>query len=58
MLFDDVKKILENNHIFNDIVLMSKPRIIKVSPKLDMSIIWIDIWNMQNGSKAKMIINR
>jgi len=58
MSFDNVEKILENNHIFNDIVLMSKPRIIKVSPKLDMSIIWIDIWDMQNGSKAKMIINR
>ena len=39
MSSDNVKKILKNNHIFNDIVLMSKPKIIKVSPKLDMSII-------------------
>ena len=55
---DDVEKILKNNHIFNDIILAFKPRIIKVSLKSDMSIIWIDIWNMQNNSKAKTIINR
>ena len=35
----DIEHILKNNHIFNDIVLASKPRIIKVSPKLDMAII-------------------
>jgi len=55
---DNVKKILKANHIFNDIVLASKPRVIKVLPKSDMSIVWIDIWNTQNGSKAKTIINR
>ena len=55
---NDVEKILKSNYIFNDIVLASKPRVIKVSPKLDMSIIWIDIWDMQNSSKAKTIINR
>jgi len=41
--FEDIKHILKNNHIFNNIVLVSKPRIIKVSPKLDMAIVWIDI---------------
>ena len=55
---DNVKKILKANHIFNDIVLASKPRVIKVSPKSDMSIVWIDIWNTQNGSKARTIINK
>jgi len=43
MSSDNVKKILKNNHIFNDIVLAFKPRIIKVSLKSDMSIICIDI---------------
>jgi len=38
---DNMEKILKNNHIFNDIILASKPRIIKVSPKSDTSIIWI-----------------
>jgi len=55
---DDVKSILKSNHIFNDIVLTSKPCIIKVSPKSDMAIIWIDIWDTQSGSNAKKIINR
>ena len=40
---DEVEKILKANHIFNDIILASKLRVIKVSPKLDMSIIWINI---------------
>ena len=55
---NDVECILKSNHIFNDIVLASKPCIIKVSPKYDMSIIWINIWNSQSGSNAKKIINR
>jgi len=55
---DNVEKILKANHIFNDIVLASKLRVIKVSPKSDMSIVWIDIWDTQNGSKARTIINR
>ena len=48
---------LKNNHLFNNIVLASKPHIIKVSLKSDMTIIWIDIWNTQTGSNAKKIIN-
>jgi len=55
---DDVEKILKANHIFNDIVLALKLRAIKVSLKSDMSIVWINIWDTQNGSKAKTIINR
>ena len=55
---DDVKKILKANHIFNNIVLTLKLRVIKISPKSDMSIVWIDIWDIQNRSKAKTIINR
>ena len=39
ILFEDIKKILKSNYIFNDIVLASKSRVIKVSPKLDMTII-------------------
>ena len=55
---DDVEKILKNNHIFNDVILALKPRIIKVSPKLDIAIIWIDIWDTQSRSKAKTLINK
>jgi len=38
-----VEEIIKGSYIFNNIVLASKPCIIKVSPKSDMAIIWIDI---------------
>jgi len=55
---DDIEVILKQNHIFNNISLASKPRVIKVSPKSDMSIVWIDIWDIQSGKNVKMLINR
>ena len=58
ILSNEVESILKANHIFNNIILTSKPRIIKVSLKSDMAIIWIDIWNTQNSSNVKKIINR
>ena len=54
----DIETILKQNHIFDNISLTSKPRIIKVSPKLDMAIVWIDIWDVQSGQNAKLLINR
>ena len=39
----EVKNILKSNHIFNNIILASKPRIIKVSPKSNIAIIWINL---------------
>jgi len=41
-----VEDIIKKNYIFNNIVLASRPHIIKVSPKLDMTIIWVDIWDI------------
>ena len=35
----DIELIIKQNHIFNNISLVSKPRVIKVSPKSDMAII-------------------
>ena len=55
---NDIKTILKQNQIFDNISLASRPRVIKVSPKSNMSIIWIDIWNIQSGKNAKMLINR
>ena len=43
---EEVERILKSNHIFNNIILASKPKVIKVSPKLDMSIVWINIWDV------------
>ena len=54
----DVENIIKQNHISNNVILASKLRVIKVSPKLDMAIIWINIWDAQSGAKAKDLINR
>jgi len=35
----DVELIIKQNHIFNNITLVSKLRVIKASPKSDMAII-------------------
>jgi len=54
----NVEQIIKQNQIFNNVIFASKPQVIKVSPKSDMSIIWIDIWNVQSRSKAKSLINQ
>jgi len=53
----DVELVIKQNQIFNNITLASKSRVIKVSPKSDMAIIWVDIWDVQSGVKAKGLIN-
>jgi len=55
---NDIEHILKQNHIFGNISLASKLRVIKVSPKSDMALVWIDIWDVQSGKNAKMLINR
>ena len=53
-----VEYIIKQNQIFDNIILASKPRVIKVSPKSDMVIVWIDIWDVQSGVKGKGLINQ
>jgi len=53
-----VEEIIKKNYIFNNIVLAFKLRVIKISPKSDMAIIWIDIWDVQSSSKVKGLIDR
>jgi len=36
---DIVEDIIRKNHIFNNVTLVSKPYIIKVFPKLDITIV-------------------
>jgi len=55
---NNIEMILKQNHIFDNISLASKLRVIKVSPKSDMAIVWIDIWDIQSGANAKMLTNR
>ena len=53
-----VEDVIKKNHIFNNIILVSKPLITKVFPKLNMIIILVDIWDVQSSSKVKELINR
>ena len=55
---DVVKKIIKNNHIFNNIAIALKLRVIKASLKLDIAIIWLNIWDIQSKSKVRGLINR
>ena len=55
---DIVESVIKSTHIFNDIVLASWPWVIKASPKSNMVVIWIDIWDSQSSMNAKCLINR
>jgi len=41
-----VEEIIKRSYIINNIILALKPYIIKVSPKSDMAIIWVNIWDV------------
>jgi len=58
LTLSEVKSIIKQNQMFDNVVLTSKLRVIKVSPKSDILIIWIDIWDVQSRSKTKSLINR
>jgi len=58
LISNDVEIIIKQNQNFDNITLASKLRVIKVLPKFNMSIIWIDIWDIQSSSRAKGLINR
>ena len=58
LCLNDIEMILKQNHIFDNISLASKPRVIKFSLKSDIAIVWIDIWDIQSGINTKMLINR
>ena len=52
-----IKGILKKMYLFKDITLASKPHVIKVLPKSDIVVVWVDIWDSQSGFIAKNIIN-
>jgi len=55
---DFIEGVLKETHLFKGVVLASKPCVIKASPKSDVAVVWVDIWDSQSGSSAKNIINR
>jgi len=48
-----IETIIKTTHIFNNIQIASKLRVIKVSSKSDIAIVWIDIWDIQSSNSAK-----
>ena len=54
---DFIKGVLKEIHLFKDVMLASKPCVIKVFSKSNMAVVWVDIWDFQNNSLAKNIIN-
>ena len=53
-----IEQVIQLIHIFNNICLTSKPHVIKAFSKLDMAVVWINIWDSQSGMNAKGLINR
>jgi len=52
-----VENIIKITYVFNNIWIVSKPRVVKVFLRSDMAIVWIDIWNIQSSKLAKTLIN-
>ena len=48
---------MKHLELFEPVNLTAKSRVIKAFPKSDIVIIQFDIWDSQNGSKAKLLIN-
>ena len=42
---DFIEGVLKETHLFNGVTLASKPHVIKASPKSDMVVVWLDIWD-------------
>ena len=45
---DSIKVIIKANYIFNNLSLTAKSRIVKTSPRSNMTVIWIDVWNTKS----------
>ena len=52
-----IEGVLKNLHLFENVVLTSKPQVIKVSSKSDIAVVWVDLWDSQSSSSVKNIIN-
>jgi len=57
LTYEDITNSIQHSTLFETVLLTSRPRVIKALPKSDMVIVWIDVWDSQNGSKAKLLVN-
>ena len=53
-----MKTIIKTTHVFDNIQIVSKLRVVKISSKLGMAIIWVNVWDLQSSTSAKTIINK
>ena len=58
LITSEVIEVIKNIYFFNNIVLASCSHIIKASPRSDIAVIWVNIWDLQSSTKAKGLINR
>ena len=40
---DIMEAVFKESHLFKDAILALKPHVIKVSPKSDKAVVWVDI---------------
>jgi len=52
-----IELVIKSTHIFGNIHITSKLQVIKVSPKSDIVIVWINIWDFQSSTSIKTLIN-
>jgi len=52
-----MENIIKTTYIFDNVQIVSKPRMVKVSLRSDMAIVWIDIWDIQSSNLVKTLIN-
>jgi len=53
-----MKEIIKSSYFLNDITLAFHSHVIKTFLKSDIIVIWVNVWNFQNKTKAKGLINR
>ena len=58
ILSDIVDNIIKIIHIFDNIVLSLYLQVIKTSPKSNMIVVWIHIWDLKNNINTKCLINK
>ena len=50
-----IEEVIKDTHIFNDIVLASHLYIIKVSSKSDITVICVDVWDLENNENFNIL---
>jgi len=44
--YELIEEVIKESYIFNDIVLILRPQVMKASSKSDIAMVWVDIWDL------------